>query len=264
MSPITHLHRVWQLGLSIGVCLVLATTGCTSNQVGETVTSPSLPDPALEATETPAQLTPAASTPAAGLNAPLSPAVGTSAWTAILPGDAVDRLQFTTEGALVYQGTPLLAEIPVTYDSDGNRMLAKRLVVSPPSVSGRFSVVKGCEETTADAGLCWAVFLVDRTTPSATRINVGKYGGLDWVQWSADERYAVFVEQLEGAIWFVVVDTQTGEAKLFAQQPAPANLEGFTWISDRVFEVPLQSCEGETCSDQPAPFQGDIATLFAE
>ena len=92
------------------------------------------------------------------------------------------------------QETPLLTEIPVSYVSDSNVTYAQRLIVSNTSPSGRFNVVKACEGTTDESGLCWAVFLVDRQSKTAEKISIAKYGGQNWVQWSGDERYAVFTE----------------------------------------------------------------------
>lgn len=196
--------------------------------------------------------------PAASPVAPSTPEV--QQWTMILKGQSTQGLIFSNDGKLLYQGKTLLAEIPVTYISDGNVNYVQRLIVSPPSPSGRFNVVKGCEEPTDDAGLCWAVFLVDRQTQTAEKIDIAKYGGRNWVQWSADERYAVFAELLEGSTWFVVLDLQTQEGKMTEEITPVADLSSFRWLNDRTFEVKV------SCGDRPdctgSTFRGNITALF--
>jgi hypothetical protein len=183
-------------------------------------------------------------------------------WTTLLKGKSAQDLTFTQDGQLVYEGKPLLNKIPVSYISDGNVTYAQRLIVSNPSSSGRFSIVKACEETTNESGLCWAVFLIDRQDQQAQKISIAKYGGQEWVQWSNDERYAVFTESMEGSTWFLVLDLQSGETKTIDNYtPAIADLASFKWTSDRTFQVNF-SCSGQaTCK---APFKGDITALFTK
>lgn len=86
---------------------------------------------------------------------------GVQSWRTLVKGKSVHGLTFTPDGKLLYQDRVLLAEIPVTYVSIGDITYAQWLLVSDPSPSGRFNVVKACEDTNGP-GLCWAVFLVDR------------------------------------------------------------------------------------------------------
>jgi Tol biopolymer transport system component len=128
----------------------------------------------------------------------------------------------------VYEGELLLNEILVSYISDGNVVYAQRLLVSGSSPSGRFTIVKACEEITNESGLCWAVFLIDRQDQQAQKIGIAKYGGQEWVQWSNDERYAVFTESMEGSTWFLVLDLQSGETKTIDDYTlAIADLDSF-------------------------------------
>ncbi|MBD1916464.1 hypothetical protein NC974_09150 [Leptolyngbya sp. SLC-A1] len=190
--------------------------------------------------------------------APSTP--GVQQWRSILKGESAQGLTFSQEGQLLYQEKLLLNEIPVSYTSDGTVTYAQRLFVSEPSPSGRFNVFKACEGLTDETGLCWAVFLVDREAGKVQQISIAKYGGQNWVQWSPDERYAVFAESMEGVTWFIALDLQTGESKMFDYTVAPADLSSFTWVSDRTFKANFL-CDAE-CAEPP--FQGDITKLFAE
>jgi hypothetical protein len=204
-------------------------------------------------------------TPAATASSPTptTPAIpGVQQWTTILKGKSAQGLSFTADGQLLYQGKVLLTKIPVSYVSDGNVTYAQRLIVSDPSPSSRFNIVKACEGTTNKSGLCWSVFLVDRQSATAKKIDIAKYGGQNWVQWSADERYAVFAESMEGVTWFVVLDLQTGDSKLFDHTTAVADLSSFTWADDRTFRVNVSCLDRADCRE--SPFRGNISTLFTQ
>lgn len=174
-------------------------------------------------------------------------------WVTILPGEAAYDLQFTSERALAYQDTVLLSDIPVSYSSDGSATYAERLIVSNSSPSGNYNFVKGCESSEPDTGLCWSVYLVDKAGGTANPTTVGKYGGREWVQWSEDERYAVLIEQMEGASWLYVVDLETGESRNLGEMSANVDLESFTWTGDRTFQIQVDS----------TAFEGDIDSAFA-
>lgn len=194
---------------------------------------------------------------------PTAPTIpGIQQWKTILKGESAHGLTFTSDGRLLSQGKVLLTKIPVSYVSNGDITYAQRLIVSDPSPSGRFNVVKACEGTTNESGLCWSVFLVDRQSQTAKKISIAKYGGQNWVQWSADERYAVFAESMEGVSWFVVLDLQTGESKMFDQTSATANLSSFTWLDDRTFQANVSCLDRANCTE--SPFRGNISTLFTQ
>lgn len=182
-----------------------------------------------------------------------TPPVNTQNWSNLLPGQTIRDLSFTQAESLSHQGKTLLDKIQVSGSSDGTVTYAKRLMVSPTSPSGRYSILKACEQ--AEGGLCWAIYKVDRTQQTVQQTSIGKYGGLDWVQWSPDDRYAVFLEKMEGTAWFVVMDLQTGESKLSAELPTQPSLASFSWIGNRTFTISL--------ADQ-SQFQGNIKALFPQ
>ena len=245
---ITHKQRSFIMLLT--GCLVVSGTiaGCNGNGTSP-VSEITTPTPTPTTASTPSTPTPAN---------PSMP--GVQQWATILKDESVQELTFTSDGKLLYQEKVLLSEIPVSYDSNGVITYAERLIVSEPSPSGRFNVVKACEGITE--GLCWSVFLVDRQSETAERIDIAKYGGQNWVQWSDDGRYAVFAESTEGITFFVVLDLQTKESKIFEQTSATADLSSFRWIDDRTFTANI------VCSNQPncteSPFRGNISTLFTE
>lgn len=226
-------------------CLILgsAITGCSTNTQSATTTTPS-------------------PTSAARSTSPAPTQSSLQQWITILKGESAQELTFSEDGKLLYQGQTLLNEIPVSYGSDGSMTHAQRLIVSDPSPSGRFNVVKACEETTNESGLCWTVFLIDRQAQTVEKIDIAKYGGQEWVQWSADERYAVFAESMEGVTWFVALDLQTRETKISEQTASVADLSSFSWIDDRTFQVNLVCGDRADCTT--SQFRGDITALFAQ
>lgn len=223
--------------------------------------SRSTTEPRTEASPTPTTLT--ESTPTTSPSSAIPALKGVQQWTPVKKGDSAGDLSFTTDGKLLYQGKTLLNEVPVSYGSDGTVTYAGHLLLSDPSPSGRFRVVKACERSINESGLCWSVFLVDRQAQTAQKIDVAKYGGQNWVQWSADERYAVFAESMEGVTWFVVLDSQTGKTKMFDQTATTADLSSFTWEGDRTFQAKLFCGEGAGASCTESQFRGDITALFS-
>ncbi|MEB3357824.1 MAG: hypothetical protein VKK04_13930 [Synechococcales bacterium] len=181
---------------------------------------------------------------------------GPTDWATLLGGDATADLTFTNNGELALGEQVLLDAIPVSYTSDSAgtpATYASRLLVSPPSPSGRYTIVKACDDPNPGMGLCWAAYIIDRQEAIAQRVSIGKYGGQEWLQWSPDERYAVFLEKLEGTSWFVVLDLEIGESLVMDELPAEADLSQFAWTGDRTFSAPLAN--GST-------FEGDLAALF--
>ena len=225
-----------------------AIAGCakpTAQQRSETTPSTSAPVTASASTSTKAAT-------------PKMP--GEQQWASLLQGGSAQGLTFTTGGQLLYQDEVLLKQIPVSYSSTGDVTYAQRLLVSDPSPSDRFDVVKACESPTNESGLCWSVFLVDRQLKTAQKVDVAKYGGQDWVQWSADERYAVLAESTEGVTFFVALDLQTSKSRMFEQTSATADLSSFRWIDNRTFQVNLVCGDQSNCTEPS--FRGDITTLF--
>lgn len=186
---------------------------------------------------------------------------GVQQWLTVLKGESAHGLTFTTDGKLLYQGKVLLTEIPVSYANNGDITYAQRLIISAPSPSDRFNVVKACEGTMNESGLCWSVFLIDRGVETAKKVDIAKYGGQNWVKWSGDERYALFAESMEGVTFFVALDLQTRESKLFEQTSATADLSSFKWIDDRTFQINIFCSDSANCTQ---PFRGNITNLFTQ
>lgn len=235
--------------------LLFVSTGCLLLGGAIAGCSPPKLQPSTDAASTPG----AASSSTSSAAPPASGIPGIQQWRSILKGESAQGLTFSQDGQLLYQEKLLLNEIPVSYSSDGSVTYAQRLIVSDPSPSGRFNIFKACEGLTDETGLCWAVFLVDRQAEKTQQISVAKYGGQNWVQWSPDERYAVFAEAMEGVTWFIALDLQTGESEMFDYTSAPADLNSFTWLDDHTFQANILC--NSACAEPR--FQGDIAELFA-
>lgn len=152
----------WMMSSAIAECIAKTT------QLQPDATSPS-----------PETVTGSIPTPAASPT--LSKMAGVQEWVEIFKGESVQGLTFSSDGKLLYQGKVLLPEIPVSYISDGDITYAQRLIISDLSPSGRFNIVKACEGTTNESGLCWSVYLVDRQAETAQKVDIAKYGGLNWV-----------------------------------------------------------------------------------
>lgn len=184
----------------------------------------------------PSNVTPV-TTPATDL-APAAPSP--TEWQTLVPGETTADLTFTASAELALQDKILLPSIPVSYDGDSTpATYAARLLLSPPSPAGRYTIVKACEDPNPGMGLCWSIYQVDRQSQTAQKVSIGKYGGLDWVQWSPDERYAVFLEKLEGSAWFIVLDLESGTAAMMEEISPSVDLAQFQWTGDRTFSVPL-------------------------
>jgi hypothetical protein len=178
-------------------------------------------------------------------------------WVSILPNQAAYGLKFTDKGALSYQDKILLPKIPVSQSSDGSVTYAKRLIVSTPSPSGNFHFVKACEEQNPELGLCWTVFLVNKNKAEAKQVDIAKYGGIQWVNWSKRERYAVLAEPLEESLWFVAVDLEASKSGLSEELPQNFDLNSFEWIDDKLFQVKHRQCDTSSCE-----FRGDVEEIL--
>jgi hypothetical protein len=220
--------------------------------VSGTVTGCAQPNsPTNKASSTATVQSPAAVSPTTGMNSPAK----LPDWVNLLPGETTGGLTFTQAGKLAYQGKILLSKIPVSYSSDGTVTYAKRLIVSPSSPSGRYTIIKACEAETDETGLCWSIYKVDSQQAKAEKVSIAKYGGLNWVQWSSDQRYAVFVEKMEGTAWFIVMDLRTGESQSFSELSAQPDLNSFTWTGENTFDITLVN---------GSKFQGNIKKLFSK
>ncbi len=191
---------------------------------------------------------------------------GEEGWVTLHPGEEKDGLKFTKDGALSYQGKVLLPNIPVSYVSDGTVKYAGRLIVSNPSPSGNFNFFQACEQPSDGGSLCWALFVVDKEKGKATKTHAGKYGPLQWVKWSRDERYAILANQNEGASWLHAIDLQTGDSKPFKDEGwscSNIDLNSFSWIDDKGFKVKIYhtpGCPGNT--DKSFLYTGNIEDIF--
>ncbi len=236
------------LSVSLGACSKPTTNALNSSDRSSTISNSS-PNPAT--------VQPSANQPT---STPISSskAVGGQTWTQINRGQSAQELQLTEQGSLSYQGKVLLPTIPVSYSSDGSVTEALQLIVSPTSPSGRYNFFKACDRD----GLCWAVYLVDRTEKTAKKVDVAKYGGRDWVQWSADERYAVLAEQMEGATWMVAVELPTGTSAMSDELTFTADLASFKWTGDRTFTLQAAPCKTADCANPNPSYQANIEGWF--
>lgn len=193
-------------------------------------------------------------------------------WVTLYPGEAADGLEFSKDGKLSLFGQVLLEKIGVTESVDAPEVTyAKRLIVSPPSPSGNFNLLRGCDGVTD--GLCWKFFLIDRKAGVAKETTVGKYGADDdWMQWSENERYLVMKGYTDGAAWLYAIDLLTAEGRALEFGQHELDLSTFTWVDEGTFKIKVNELPigkaaadgGNETTDAPFWFKGNLAALFAD
>lgn len=173
----------------------------------------------------------------------------------VRPGAAGCGFTLTAAGALLQEGRTLAAPLVVSYQQDAagsTPIAAGKVVLFPPSPSGRFRILQACESAAAD-GLCWKVFLFDGQAASLSEALAGKYGPERWQGWSPDERHVALVSRSEGASWIHVVAAPGGESRAFPGDAANENWqvqpETLAWKDPRGFTVVVARCAG--CAAAP-------------
>jgi hypothetical protein len=233
-----------------------------------TACSGSLPSSGQAGVESPS-VTQSKASPTTEVGAPSKP--NAQGWVTLYPGEAADGLEFSKDGKLSLKGKVLVAKIGVTYSSDGQVSYAKRLIVSPPSPSGNFNLLRGCDGVTE--GLCWKFLLIDRQAGEAKETTVGKYGADDdWMQWSANERYLLMKGYTDGAAWLYAIDLQTAEGRALEFGQHELDLSSFTWVDEGTFQIKVNELHqskaaadgGNETADAPFWFKGNLAALFAD
>ncbi len=233
-----------------------------------TACSGSLPSSGQAGGESPS-VTLSKASPTTEVSAPSKP--NAQGWVTLYPGEAADGLEFSKDGKLSLKGKMLVAKIGVTYTSDGQVTYAKRLIVSPPSPSGNFNLLRGCDGVTD--GLCWKFFLIDRQAGEAKETTVGKYGAdEDWMQWSANERYLVMKGYTDGAAWLYAIDLLSAKGRALEFGQHELDLSSFTWVDEGTFQIKVNELRqgkavadaGNETPDTPFWFKGNLAALFAD
>ena len=222
-----------------------------------------------QAGEEPSSITQTKVSPTKEVDAPSKP--NAQGWVTLYPGKAADGLEFSKDGKLSFKGKVLLEKIAVTYDSTGPVNYAKRLLVSPPSPSGNFNLLRGCDGETN--GLCWKFFLLDRVAGEAKETTVGKYGAdEDWMQWSQSDRYLVMKGYTDGAAWLYAIDLETADGRALEFGQHEFDLSRFTWVDAETFQIKVNKLPqgasvaetGNETTNAPFWFKGNLKALFAD
>ncbi|MDJ0706017.1 MAG: hypothetical protein QNJ46_22330 [Leptolyngbyaceae cyanobacterium MO_188.B28] len=179
------------------------------------------------------------------------------AWTEVLPGEEAYELMYTENGTLLYQGMVIVSEIRVSGS------YAKRLLISDSSPSGNYHLFQACDRL-GERSLCWAEFLVNKAENRAQQVSLSKYGVSHWVRWSEDEKYALFPYRSESSFTLRGLDLETGESSGYIDWFCNIDLNSFSWIDNRVFQIQVldHGENGWPCNDSPRWFREDIAKLF--
>jgi hypothetical protein len=162
-----------------------------------------------------------------------------------------------SDGSLTFDAkrTP---PIIVSYQesADGQvALLAREVVLFPPSPKNGLRVVQACESPDANS-LCWATRLLDSKSATLHEITAGKYGPSHWIRWSPDERRVALISRNDGAEWLNIVDTATGAATTYPAETENENWkidrQSFTWTGDAAFSVAVKTCEN--CASETRSF----------
>lgn len=149
---------------------------------------------------------------------------------------------------LLYNGKVVEGALAVSYSSDGEVTPAKLFVVYPQSNSRRFALIQTCEfqENHQGYGLCWSPFILDKKKRQLHKTHAGKYGPERWIEWAADDKYAILYNSNEGANWVHAVETNTGKTFEFPPynpsstdiyQMTKVHRDTFMWRGPRTFEI---------------------------
>lgn len=172
----------------------------------------------------------------------------TQAFVAVTPAVSGCGFALTAAGSLLRDGRAIADPLIVSsrQDAGGSTAIpAARIVLFPPSPSGRFRVLQVCESAAADA-LCWKVFVHDDATGRLSEAFAGKYGPEHRQSWSADERHVALVSRTEGASWIHVVEAASGQSIAFPGEAAGeawrVQPETLTWTGPRSLTVTAARC----------------------
>jgi hypothetical protein len=166
----------------------------------------------------------------------------------------------TAAGTLLREGRAIADPLIVSYrqDAGGSTAIAAgKVVLFPPSPSGRFRILQACESAAADA-LCWKVFVLDRTTDRLDEAVAGKYGPDRRQSWSPDERHVALVSRTDGASWIHVVEAASGRSIAFPGDAAgetwQVRPETLAWTGPRSLTVTAARCPGCAAAAQDIRF----------
>jgi len=175
-------------------------------------------------------------------------ALCTKAFVEVTPTAPACGFSLTEAGKLLKDKRRLADPLAAGYEEGtrGRRAIAARKVVLfPPSPSGRFRILQACDGLGSDA-LCWSVFAADGKRHILKKAYAGHYGPLHWQSWSADETHAVLASRSEGASWLHVVDMTSGKSRSFPDETAQVNWtiepETLRWTGARSFVVTAKTC----------------------
>lgn len=136
-------------------------------------------------------------------------------WAVLNRGEQTGAYTLAEDGSLHYEARHISQPLSVSTVSGNHgteQKYARSVVISPLSPSGRFALLKGCEEADS-AGLCWATFVIDLSSKRVYPTFGGRYGPNRWVAWiTGAEEYAILRYQSEGSQVYYRVHLATGES----------------------------------------------------
>ncbi|WP_137392212.1 hypothetical protein [Rhodoligotrophos defluvii] len=179
---------------------------------------------------------------------PSAKASCTTGFVAITPAAPACGVALSKSGRLTDRGRVLADPLAASFveDASGTRpVAARKVVLFPPSPSGRFRVIQACDGEGSDA-LCWSVFAMDAKRARLHKIQAGHYGPLPWQSWSPTEQHVVLASSEEGAWWLHVVEPASGRSRSFPDEAAQVDWtvepKTLAWTGPRSFTVVARTC----------------------
>jgi len=165
-------------------------------------------------------------------------------WVELHPGMSAAGLSLTAPGKAALDGEPL--DVPLYGGlADGAASRASQVLpasavrVSPLSPTGRYQILIADPD---DGRSLRAPYLLDRGQRRLTRIDTGRFGPQQWVQWSGQERYALLVhaDRDDESLWAVDLSSgATAEVLVsrFRSESLRVRRDSVAWQRASVFDV---------------------------
>lgn len=190
-----------------------------------------------------------------------------SGYVTVLAGETQCGFLLKEDGSLHHLGSSISDPIVVSafQSADGDFMLfARKIILFPPSPSGRYRIIKACDDVSARA-LCWKVLAFDAETKEIGGVYAGKYGPKEWITWSEDEEYAVLINQNDGVNWLNFVKVTDFVTAIYPAYEEKVDVivdrSSFQWLDPRTVKVRVARCTLPYCEGVTLEEDGYWATL---
>lgn len=148
----------------------------------------------------------------------------------------------------------------------GNRtVIPGRLIHFPSSPTGRYRVVRVCDKILDE---CWFQFAFDTQDRRAAWVEAGRYGPIDWINWTEDEKTAALLSSGEGVQVLHFLSTEdftTQHIPEYGTHRFNAYIDhsSFSWTSNSAAQFMAAWClPPRYCDGVELERDGKLAKLF--